>query len=77
SQTSEQMTPTQSHGSQPQRAQYPQGMGSDQEQRGGKLQKSRKFADAYEDSGANKGSSGSSKKVMDFFRQMGRRRAGK
>ncbi|XPS79856.1 hypothetical protein M3J09_011827 [Ascochyta lentis] len=77
SQASDQMTPTQSHGSQPQRAQYPQGMGGDQEQRGGKLQKSRKFADAYEDSGANKGSSGSSKKVMDFFRQMGRRRAGK
>lgn len=77
SQASEQMTPTQSHGSQPQRAQYPLGMGGEQEQRGGKLQKSRKFADAYEDSGANKGSSGSSKKVMDFFRQMGRRRAGK
>lgn len=74
---SEQMTPTQSHGSQPQRAQYPQGMGGEQDQRGGKLQKSRKFADAYEDSSANKGSSGSSKKVMDFFRQMGRRRAGK
>ena len=77
SQTSEQMTPTQSHGSQPQRAQYPQGMGGEPEQRGGKLQKHRKFEDAYESTGGNKGSSGSSKKVMDFFRQMGRRRAGK
>jgi protein-serine/threonine kinase len=77
SQASEQMTPTQSHGSQPSRAQYPQGMGGEPEQRGGKLQKHRKFEDAYESTGGNKGSSGSSKKVMDFFRQMGRRRAGK
>lgn len=76
SQASEQLTPTQSHGSQPQRAPYPQGMG-EPEQRGGKLQKHRKFEDAYEGTGGNKGSSGSSKKVMDFFRQMGRRRAGK
>ncbi|KAH6643031.1 hypothetical protein C7974DRAFT_115167 [Boeremia exigua] len=75
SQASEELTPTQSHGS-PQPAMYPQGMG-EPEQRGGKLQKHRKFEDAYEGSGANKGSSGSSKKVMDFFRQMGRRRAGK
>ena len=77
SQSSEQITPTLSHGSQPQRTQYPQGMGSEPEQRGGKLQKHRKFEDAYESTGGNKGSSGSSKKVMDFFRQMGRRRAGK
>ena len=77
SQSSEVITPTLSHGSQPQRAQYPQGMGSEPEQRGGKLQKHRKFEDAYESTGGNKGSSGSSKKVMDFFRQMGRRRAGK
>lgn len=73
---SDQMTPTLSHGSQPQRSQYPQGMGGEPEQRGGKLQKHRKFEDAYESTGGNKGSSGSSKKVMDFFRQMGRRRAG-
>ncbi|KAJ4375468.1 hypothetical protein N0V86_006999 [Didymella sp. IMI 355093] len=77
SQASEQMTPTLSHGSQPQRTQYPQGMGGEPEPRGGKLQKHRKFEDAYESTGGNKGSSGSSKKVMDFFRQMGRRRAGK
>lgn len=77
SQASEQMTPVQSHSSQPSRAQYPQGMGGEPEQRGGKLQKHRKFEDAYESTGGNKGSSGSSKKVMDFFRQMGRRRAGK
>jgi protein-serine/threonine kinase len=70
------LTPTHSG-----RAPYPAGMsggpGGDSPHRKGVLQKSRKFADAYEDSGANKGSSGSSKKVMDFFRQMGRRRAGK
>ena len=68
------LTPTHSG-----RAAYPPGMSSSAESphRKGVLQKSRKFADAYEDSGANKGSSGSSKKVMDFFRQMGRRRAGK
>ncbi|KAF2637363.1 Pkinase-domain-containing protein [Massarina eburnea CBS 473.64] len=42
--------------------------------RKGVLQKSRKFADAYEESGGNKGSSGSSRRVMDFFRRMGRQR---
>jgi protein-serine/threonine kinase len=69
------LTPTHSG-----RAAYPAGMSSaESPHRKGVLQKSRKFADAYEDrdSGVNKGSSGSSKKVMDFFRQMGRRRAGK
>jgi protein-serine/threonine kinase len=52
-------------------------MGSDgpeERQRKGVLQKSRKFADAYDESAANKGSSGSSKRVMDFFRRMGRQR---
>jgi protein-serine/threonine kinase len=58
---------------------YPQGMGGEenynqQQQRKGVLQKSRKFADAYEGEGGNKGSSGSSKRVMDFFRRMGRQR---
>lgn len=56
---------------------YPHGMGSDgpeERQRKGVLQKSRKFADAYDESAANKGSSGSSKRVMDFFRRMGRQR---
>lgn len=56
---------------------YPHGMGSDgpeERQRKGVLQKSRKFVDAYDDSAANKGSSGSSKRVMDFFRRMGRQR---
>lgn len=43
-------------------------------QRKGVLQKSRKF-DEYPDTGANKGSSNSSKRVMDFFRHIGRRRA--
>ncbi|KAF2868727.1 hypothetical protein BDV95DRAFT_597056 [Massariosphaeria phaeospora] len=38
------------------------------------LQKSRKFEQSYEDSGANKGSAGSSRRVMDFFRRMGRQR---
>lgn len=62
---------------------YPQGMGGDdspplggQPQRKGVLQKSRKFADAYDEQSGNKGSSGSSKKVMDFFRRMGRQRTG-
>ncbi|CAI6267467.1 unnamed protein product [Periconia digitata] len=58
--------------------QYPPGMGSDgtvpETSRKGVLQKSRKFVDAYEESGGNKGSSGSSKRVMDFFRRMGRQR---
>ncbi|CAA9966974.1 SPS1 Serine-threonine protein kinase [Pyrenophora teres f. maculata] len=58
---------------------YPHGMGgeelSQQQQRKGVLQKSRRFADAYDDQGSsNKGSSGSSKKVMDFFRRMGKQR---
>ncbi|KAL5378054.1 hypothetical protein DPSP01_009339 [Paraphaeosphaeria sporulosa] len=59
------------------RPQYPPGMGSDgpeERQRKGVLQKSRKFADAYDESAGNKGSSGSSKRVMDFFRRMGRQR---
>lgn len=59
---------------------YPHGMGGDespqQQQRKGVLQKSRKFADAYDEQSGNKGSSGSSKKVMDFFRRMGRQRTG-
>lgn len=63
-----------------QRNPYPQGMGGDdstqQQQRKGVLQKSRRFADAYDEQGGNKGSSGSSKKVMDFFRRMGRQRTG-
>lgn len=58
---------------------YPMGMGGEetqqqQQQRKGVLQKHRKFADAYEGEGSNKGSSGSSKRVMDFFRRMGRQR---
>lgn len=64
--------------SQSHRPQYPPGMGGDpapaEQPRKGVLQKSRKFADAYEESGGNKGSSGSSKRVMDFFRRMGRQR---
>ncbi|KAF1955211.1 Pkinase-domain-containing protein [Byssothecium circinans] len=60
------------------RPQYPHGMGNDsvpvEQPRKGVLQKSRKFADAYEESGGNKGSSGSSRRVMDFFRRMGRQR---
>jgi protein-serine/threonine kinase len=63
------------------RPQYPQGMGGSDTAQGaqevprkGVLQKSRKFADAYDESAGNKGSSGSSKRVMDFFRRMGRQR---
>ncbi|KAJ4292549.1 hypothetical protein N0V90_009212 [Kalmusia sp. IMI 367209] len=66
--------PNQGQGHKPQ---YPHGMGGSppqEQQRKGVLQKSRKFADAYEESGGNKGSSGSSKRVMDFFRRMGRQR---
>jgi protein-serine/threonine kinase len=67
-------------GSQSQRTPYPQGMGGEelnqQQSRKGVLQKSRRFADAYDEQGGNKGSSGSSKKVMDFFRRMGRQRTG-
>ncbi|KAF1944601.1 Pkinase-domain-containing protein [Clathrospora elynae] len=64
---------------------YPEGLGGDdvndgsqQQQRKGVLQKSRRFADGYDEhsAGGNKGSSGSSKKVMDFFRRMGRQRTG-
>lgn len=58
---------------------YPQGMGGagdEQSQRKSVLQKSRKFQDAYEGDGGNKGSSGSSKRVMDFFRRMGKQRTG-
>lgn len=66
----------------PQRTPYPHGMGDEDtlppqhQQRKGVLQKSRKFADAYDDQSGNKGSTGSSKKVMDFFRRMGRQRTG-
>jgi protein-serine/threonine kinase len=74
---SEEFTP---QGSQSQRTPYPQGMGGEelnqQQSRKGVLQKSRRFADAYDEQGGNKGSSGSSKKVMDFFRRMGRQRTG-
>jgi protein-serine/threonine kinase len=64
-------------GEQMQQNPYPQGMGGDdQQQRKGVLQKSRKFNDAYEGDGGNKGSSGSSKRVMDFFRRMGKQRNG-
>jgi|TARA_R110002003_G_scaffold54_9_gene4753 protein-serine/threonine kinase len=62
-----------------QRNPYPQGMGGDEEQkqqRKGVLQKSRKFQDEYVGDGGNKGSSGSSKRVMDFFRRMGKQRTG-
>jgi protein-serine/threonine kinase len=61
---------------------YPQGMGSNdddhssQQQRKGVLQKSRKFQDAYDGDGGKQGSSGSSKRVMDFFRRMGKQRTG-
>jgi protein-serine/threonine kinase len=56
---------------------YPAGMGGEDgngQRKGAVLQKSRKFADAYEGESGNRGSSGSSKKVMDFFRRMGRQR---
>jgi protein-serine/threonine kinase len=56
---------------------YPHGMGGagdEQSQRKGVLQKSRKFQDAYD--GDKQGSSGSSKRVMDFFRRMGKQRTG-
>lgn len=65
SEASEPVVPVQSH-----RAPHE----SHESHRKGVLQKSRKFADAYEESGGNKGSSGSSKRVMDFFRRMGRQR---
>ncbi|PSN67085.1 Pkinase-domain-containing protein [Corynespora cassiicola Philippines] len=73
SEASEPIVATQSN-----RAPYPEGFNEAPDQsrkdRPGVLQKSRKFADAYEESGGNKGSSGSSKRVMDFFRRMGRQR---
>jgi len=61
---------------------YPQGMNqegnTEKRDRPGVLQKSRKFADAYEENGStgknHSGSSGSSKRVMDFFRRMGKQR---
>lgn len=72
---SEATTPSQ------QRPQYPAGFNSHdgpapQRERAGVLQKSRKFADAYEDSkpGHHSGSSGSAKRVMDLFRRIGRQR---
>ena len=64
--------------SQQQHNPYPAGMGGDESspQRKGVLQKHRKFADAYDEQSGNKGSSGSSKKVMDFFRRVGKQRMG-
>ncbi|KAF2177651.1 Pkinase-domain-containing protein [Zopfia rhizophila CBS 207.26] len=62
------------------RPQYPAGFNSSdappQKERPGVLQKSRKFADAYEDpkQGHHVGSSGSAKRVMDLFRRIGRQR---
>ncbi|KAI4684631.1 uncharacterized protein J4E88_004072 [Alternaria novae-zelandiae] len=58
---------------------YPAGMGGDdsnqQQRKTAVLQKNRRFVDAYDEQGSgNKGSSGSSKKVMDFFRRMGKQR---
>ncbi|KAH8728324.1 hypothetical protein GQ44DRAFT_45628 [Phaeosphaeriaceae sp. PMI808] len=75
--------PAPNHAQQHSSIPYPQGMGGgedqlhqQQQQRKGVLQKSRKFQDAYEGDGGNKGSSGSSKRVMDFFRRMGKQRQG-
>ncbi|KAF2201618.1 Pkinase-domain-containing protein [Delitschia confertaspora ATCC 74209] len=67
---------------QQQRPQYPVGFNSSDSapsqgrERPGVLQKSRKFADAYEDpkQGHHSGSSGSAKRVMDLFRRLGRQR---
>jgi protein-serine/threonine kinase len=64
------------------RPQYPAGFNSPDNapspgrDRPGVLQKSRKFADAYEDPkpGHHAGSSGSAKRVMDLFRRIGRQR---
>ncbi|KAF2470981.1 Pkinase-domain-containing protein [Lindgomyces ingoldianus] len=60
---------------------YPAGFNSSDaptppRERPGVLQKSRKFADAYEDpkQGHHVGSSGSAKRVMDLFRRIGRQR---
>ncbi|KAF1998670.1 Pkinase-domain-containing protein [Amniculicola lignicola CBS 123094] len=63
-----------------QRSQYPQGFNAPDvppkdTRDGNKLQKSRKFADAYDDGkGHHSGSSGSAKRVMDLFRRIGRQR---
>jgi protein-serine/threonine kinase len=52
------------------------GYNEGQKERKGVLAKSRKFQDTYEEYDRdNPPSSGSSKKVMDFFRQMGKQRA--
>ncbi|KAF2259800.1 Pkinase-domain-containing protein [Lojkania enalia] len=65
------------------RPRYPPGFDSSenanspaQKERPGVLQKSRKFADAYDDpkQGHHVGSSGSAKRVMDLFRRIGRQR---
>ena len=64
------------------RPQYPAGFNSyDSPQQGrgerpGVLQKSRKFADAYDErqQGHHGGSSGSAKRVMDIFRRIGKQR---
>jgi protein-serine/threonine kinase len=61
---------------------FPQAFNQDgsaeKKDRPGVLQKSRKFAEAYEENGStgknHSGSSGSSKRVMDFFRRMGKQR---
>lgn len=81
---SEASEPTASGSQQQQRPQYPAGFNSTdavpnqqpQRERPGVLQKSRKFGDAYEDSGKghHSGSSGSAKRVMDLFRRIGRQR---
>ncbi|KAH9863614.1 hypothetical protein J1614_009546 [Plenodomus biglobosus] len=81
-QNSSQQTVQYGNGTSAGRNPYPQGMGgagedlSQQQSRKGVLQKSRKFTDEYEERGhgGKAGSSGSSKKVMDFFRRMGRSR---
>lgn len=62
--------------------QYPAGFNSydsppkTRNERPGVLQKSRKFADAYDDGkqGHHSGSSGSAKRVMDIFRRIGKQR---
>ncbi|KAF2112168.1 hypothetical protein BDV96DRAFT_171118 [Lophiotrema nucula] len=80
SEASEPVVPTASRTHRPQ---YPAGFDSQenttahspaQKDRPGVLQKSRKFADAYEDKGHHSGSSGSAKRVMDLFRRIGRQR---
>lgn len=59
------------------RPQYPAGFNSyenPQSDRRGVLQKSRKFADAYDAEQRHSGSSGSAKRVMDIFRRIGKQR---